>query len=106
MFDAISRFIFAKGQAATPYSYVFGPDTLGIGVENAALVRPMLPVPGGGRYGPKYNIHASLNAFEGAGQFPVAISGPMTDTKANGVYMSGQLALAALADLNKSNSGS
>lgn len=84
-----------------PYQYIPGPSTLGIGVENMALVRPMPPIYGGFPYGPKYNVRGGISPFEGA----AAISpkfGPTADLRANGVYLTrGQIALAALADLQE-----
>ena len=87
-----------------PYSYRAGPDRLGIGVDNMALVRPGIgidePV-----YGPRYNVRRSFEPFRGAAQFPLAVSGPATDLRASGVYMSGDMALAALADFQKAHGG-
>lgn len=83
------------------YRYVFGPNTLGIGVENAALVRPMPPIAGGQPYGIKYNILGSIKTHEQAAQFPLAKFGPDVDLRANGVYLSGQIDLMALADFQK-----
>jgi len=96
-----------KGEKAValypPYSYVAGPNTLGIGVGNMALVRPMPPIYGGFPYGQKYNVRGSINPFEGAAQFPAPFNyGPKVDLRADGVYLSeGTIALAALADLNQ-----
>lgn len=83
----------------TIYNYVFGPNTLGIGVGNAALVRPQPPLVGGQPYGPKYNVHKSINTFAPAGTNPGPLPlGPQVDLRANGVYLSGDMALMALAD--------
>ena len=85
-----------------PYNYRAGPNTLGIGVDNMALERQPIavdmPI-----YGPRYNVQKSFAPLMGGAQFPLAVSVPNVGLRANGVYMSGQLALAALTDFNKAN---
>lgn len=85
-----------------PYNYIAGPDRLGIGVDNMALVRPPIATDFS-TYGPRYNVMRDFAPFLGASQFPLAVYGPKTDLRANGVYLSGSLALQALTDFNKAN---
>lgn len=85
-----------------PYDYIPGPNTLGIGVDNMALVRRPIAVDMP-NYGPRYNVTRSFAPLTGGAQFPLAVSGPMVDLRANGVYISGDMALAALTDFNKEN---
>lgn len=84
-----------------PYQYRFGPNTLGIGVDNMALERPGIAIDNP-NYGSRYAVLASFSPCEGGQQFPLTNIGPTNDLRHNGVYMSGDLALMALADFNKS----
>jgi hypothetical protein len=84
-----------------PYKYKAGPNTLGVGVENYALERPGIAIDSP-IYGPRYNVQRDFAPFLGAAQFPINTYGPEIDLRANGVYMSGTMALQALADFNKS----
>lgn len=85
-----------------PYNYIPGPNTLGIGVDNMALVRQPIavdmPI-----YGQRYNVHKSFAPLHGGAQFPLAVSVPNVGLRANGVYLSGDMALSALTDFNKAN---
>jgi len=84
------------------YRYIATPNTLGIGVDNLAFVRP--PIATDFNYDSRrYNVRADIMPLEGAGQFPLYNIGPMTDLRANGVYLSGQLALGALTDFKRAN---
>lgn len=85
-----------------PYNYRAGPNTLGIGVENMALERQPIAVDFS-TYGPRYNVRGDFAPFLGAGQFPLAPSVPAVSLRANGVYLSGDMALQALTDFNKAN---
>lgn len=85
-----------------PYRYRAGPDTLGIGVDNMALERNPIAVDYS-TYGPRYNVQRDFAPFLGAAQFPIAPQVPKVGLRANGVYMSGDLALQALTDFNKAN---
>ena len=85
-----------------PYAYIAGPDTLGIGVDNLAFMRPDFPIDMP-IYGHRYNVRESFAPLRGAGNFPLANIGPTTDIRANGVYMSGNLALQVLTQFNKDN---
>lgn len=85
-----------------PYTYRAGPDRLGIGVDNMALNRNPIAVDFN-TYGPRYNVQRDFAPLRGAAQFPLYVSGPMNDLRANGVYLSGSLALQALTDYNKAN---
>jgi len=85
-----------------PYAYIAGPDTLGIGVDNLAFVRPGYPVDEP-IYGHRYNVQRVFAPFLGAAQFPLANIGPTTDLRAGGVYLSGGLALQVLTEYNKDN---
>jgi len=85
-----------------PYNYIAGPNTLGIGVDNMALLRQPIAIDSP-IYGPRYNVHKSFAPLTGGAQFPLAVYGPTTDIRANGVYLSGAVALQALTDFNKSN---
>lgn len=89
--------------ANSPYSYRAGPNTLGIGVENMALLRPGVAVDQP-NYGPRYEVRGSINPFMGGAFYPVAPHGPYISLRADGVYLSGQMALQALADFEKANS--
>jgi hypothetical protein len=82
-----------------PYEYIPGPNTLGIGIDNFALVRPGIATDEP-NYGPRYNVRKSFAPLRGASQFPVNVSGPKNDLRHNGVYLSGDVALQALADFN------
>lgn len=86
--------------ASGPYQYIPGPNTLGIGVDNMALVRPGIGTDEP-HYGKRYNVRKSFSPLMGGAQFPLAQSGPMVDLRANGVYMSGELALAQLTEFNQ-----
>ena len=83
-----------------PWNYVAGPSTLGIGVENLALVQQGVAVTMP-HYGPRYNVRGSFMPLEGAGQFPLQQSVPMVGLRANGAYLSGAMALEALTDYNR-----
>lgn len=85
-----------------PYNYRAGPNTLGIGVENMALVRPPITVDPP-IYGPRYNVRNSFSPLVGAAQFPFVQSVPFVGLRGHGVYLSGDMALQALTDFNKSN---
>lgn len=85
-----------------PYNYRAGPNTLGIGVDNLALERQGvgidMPI-----YGPRYNVRGSFAPLMGGAQFPIVQELPHVGLRANGVYLSGTLALQALTDYNKAN---
>lgn len=87
-----------------PYTYIPGPNTIGIGIDNFALVRPGIaidePI-----YGPRYNVRMSFAPAEGGQQFPLAPSGPSNDLRHNGVYLSGDVALQQLTEFNKKMNG-
>ena len=85
-----------------PYNYRAGPSTLGIGVDNMALLRQPIAVDFS-TYGPRYNVRGDFGPFQGAGQFPLAPAVPFVGLRANGVYLSGELALQNLTDFNKAN---
>lgn len=85
-----------------PYNYRAGPNTLGIGVENLALERLPIAVDFS-TYGPRYNVRGDFGPFQGAGQFPLAPQVPNVGLRANGVYLSGDLALQNLTDFNNAN---
>ena len=80
-----------------PYFYRPGPDRLGIGVDNFALERPGIPIDEP-IYGTRYNVRRSFGPLLGGAQFPTAQSVPAVSLRQNGVYMSGDMALGALAD--------
>lgn len=85
-----------------PFLYVTGATELGIGVDNQALA-PLPVAPNYSTYGPRYNVRGDFAPLRGAGQFPLTKSVTTTDLRANGVYLSGGLALQALTDFNKAN---
>lgn len=87
-----------------PYTYIPGPNTLGIGIDNFALIRPGIATDEP-NYGPRYNVRLSIAPCEGGQQFPLAPNGPSNDIRHNGVYLSGDMALQALADFNDQMSG-
>lgn len=82
-----------------PYFYRPGPNTLGIGVDNLALERPGIPVDEP-IYGRRYNVRKSFAPLTGASQFPLAPAVPAVSLRGNGVYLSGDMALQALAEFN------
>jgi len=86
-----------------PYFYHVGPNTLGIGIDNMALIRPHIPVDPYQAVGPRYNVRRAFSALLGGGQFPLAVFAPTVDIKANGVYLSGTIQLQALSNFNAQN---
>jgi hypothetical protein len=78
---------------ATP-RYRAGPVGLGVGVSNLALEQPGRAVDAD-FYSPRYMVRGSISprmpTLPNPGQFL-----PATDLRANGVYLSGDMALAAL----------
>lgn len=85
-----------------PYNYVTGPSTLGIGVDNLALVQPGIaatpPI-----YGKRYNVQGSFAPLTGAAQFPLNFERPLSSLRQNGVYLSGDMALDVLTQFNRDN---
>lgn len=79
-----------------PYRYRAGSNTLGIGVENFALEQPGRAIDQDFN-SPRYNIRKELKTnfptFPNMGQ-----ALPSVDLRANGVYLSGEIELAALID--------
>lgn len=86
--------------ARNNYNYVAGPRDLGVGVDNFALVKPDI-TPFMNYYGPAYNIHKSFKTRVPAMVSDGIIELPRADLRANGVYLSGQMALQALSDFEK-----
>ena len=84
------------------YNYIATPNTLGIGVDNLAFVRPPIATDFN-TYGKRYNVRSDIRPLEGAGQFPLYVSGPTVDLRANGVYLSGEMALGALTEYKRAN---
>ncbi len=78
------------------FRYKNTPDNIGVGVENIALSRPHGPVMGG-TYGPAYNVRKSVDILS-KGFVQLAQDLPTVDLRANGVYLSGEMALQALSD--------
>lgn len=82
------------------YKYRPGPVGLGVGVSNMALEQP-------GRaidpdfYSPRYNVRGDLRTLLPASPNPGAPSVPAFDLRQNGVYLSGDMALQALIDMQK-----
>jgi hypothetical protein len=85
------------------YGYIPGPNTLGIGVDNFALQLPYTN-PMWSIYGPRYNVQRDLAPLTGGYQ-KLAQDLPNVDLRADGVYLSGQIALQALSDFNNQNKG-
>lgn len=85
-----------------PWSYRAGPNTLGIGVDNMALLRQGVGVDMP-NYGPRYSPQKSMVPLAGAQQFPIVQSLPAIGIRANGAYVSGAMQLQALVDFNKDN---
>lgn len=85
-----------------PYNYRAGPNSLGIGVDNMAFASYAIAtdMP---NYGPRYNVRKSFSPLTGGEQFPLSRFGPTNSLRANGVYMSGDLALQMLTQFNKDN---
>lgn len=81
------------------YRYRAGPNTLGIGVENLALEQPGRAVDQD-FYSPRYNVKGSLYTH-----FPtvpnIGQSLPAYDLRADGVYLSGAIAMQSLIDMQK-----
>jgi hypothetical protein len=82
------------------YSYRPGPSTLGVGVSNLALEQPGRAVDAD-LYSPRYNVrrHMVLGfpTVPNTGQYL-----PETDLRANGLFLSGDVALQGLIDLQNS----
>lgn len=79
-----------------PYRYRAGPAALGVGVENLALEMPGRAIDAD-FYSPRYNVRGSIS--------PRFLTVPNTgqrlpeyDLRGNGVYLSGDIALAALVE--------
>lgn len=85
-----------------PYVYRAGPDTLGIGADNMALVSCKIAV-NEPNYGPRYNVRGSFSPLTGGEQYPLSNVGPTNSLKANGAYLSGDFALQQLTQFNKDN---
>lgn len=85
------------------YNYAPGPSTLGIGVENMALVQPGRAVDAD-LYSPRYNVRRDLSVG-----FPtVPNTGqrlPDYDLRADGVYLSGAVKLTPLVDTENLGGG-
>lgn len=81
-----------------PYSYTSRYRDIGQGAEIFALSGPVIPI-SATAYGPRYNIRGSINPILGAAAYSPKF-GPKVDIKANGVYLSGDLSLQALAEFN------
>lgn len=79
------------------YKYRAGPSTLGVGVSNLALEMPGRPVDAD-FYSPRYNVRRSMvigfPTVPNTGQYL-----PHNDIKANGLFLSGDMALQGLIDL-------
>lgn len=83
------------------YSYRETPSTLGVGVENMALRQPGLAI-SMNYYAPKYNVRGDLGPWK-PGYVKYYQDMPFRDLRADGVYMSGDLALAALSEMANEN---
>jgi len=92
---------FRRCEPHSPYHYVPGPARLGIGVGNEALLRPHL-YPPDGIWGPRYNVRHDMGVTE-KGYVKEAQDLPNVSLQANGVYLSGTLALQQLSDFNAKN---
>lgn len=79
-----------------PFSYRAGPDNLGVGVENLALVSNGRPNEAS-FYSPRYDVRREMKPY-----IPVlpniGQSLPAADLRQNGVYLSGDMALAQLVE--------
>ncbi len=76
------------------YQYRAGPSTLGIGVLNLALEQPGRAVDQD-FWSPRYNIRGALSThFPTVPNMGQAL--PAYDLRANGVYLSGDIALVGL----------
>lgn len=81
------------------YRYIFGRTGFGVGADNMALAQPTtLPVDS--MYGPRYNVRRDLGPHS-PGFVKEQQNFVPVDLLANGVYMSGTLALQALAQFDK-----
>lgn len=77
-----------------PYRYRAGPNTLGIGTENLALEQPGRAIDqdfNSARYNIRKEFKTQFPTFPNMGQ-----ALPSVDLRASGVYLSGDLELAAL----------
>lgn len=90
IFERLSSLVSAKPR------YRVGPATLGVGVSNLALEQMGRAVDAD-FYSPRYNIRGSISprlaTLPNTGQRL-----PATDLRANGVYLSGDMALAQLIE--------
>ncbi len=98
MLDALKRLFIPPRPvvAVAPYLYVDNPRDIGVGVANLAPVQPGLAY-SADQYAPRYNIRRNMEILEGGYGAPIP-SYPETDLRANGVYLSGDIALASLVE--------
>lgn len=79
------------------YRYRPGPVGLGVGVSNMALEQPGRAIDAD-FYSPRYNVRGSLNPVAPMIANPGVVSVPFNDLRANGVYLSGDIALQSLIE--------
>jgi len=85
-----------------PYGYIRTPDNLGQGAEIYALVQPGLP-PRSSSTNQRSLVRKQFQ-ITSIGNPPANLQSlPVTDLRANGVYLSGQMELQALSDFQKGN---
>lgn len=82
------------------YRYRQGPVALGVGVSNMALEQPGRAIDAD-FYSPRYNVRGGISPCGSMIGNPGTVSVPFNDLRANGVYLSGDIALQALIDLNR-----
>lgn len=82
-----------------PYRYRAGPNTLGIGIENLALVVPGLPVQAG-PYSPSRDVRRSMQIGFATVANPNQPSVPIYDLRQNGLFLTGAWELSGLVDMS------
>lgn len=79
-----------------PYRYRAGPNTLGVGVENLALVQPGI-ADSWNFNSPRYNVRNQMDLRLPTLPNP-GVKVPNYDLRADGVYLSGQYTLTGLVE--------
>lgn len=86
------------------YSYRAGPRDLGVGVRNMAMEQPGRAVDAD-FYSPRYNVRKTMELRVPTLPNPGAPLVPDYDLRANGVYLSGDMALTALLENERAENG-
>jgi hypothetical protein len=85
-----------------PYRYREGPATLGVGVENLALVVPG-PAPAMDFHSPRYDPRRSIDVAASTYAQTDVISLPFYDLRQRGLFLTGGIDLSGLIEMEKQN---